>query len=277
MEGFLFGTEVLFFIETVHLACFWMGLERNSATQTHHDEREFVMANDECQGSLLSGDGEVFDGEGAEAEAEAKGGFGAGERGVGDSFGVGVADLDDGLRAGEGDFHGGPGSGDEGGAGFAEGDGLMIGRLRRKCADAGAATAGDETEDVAVAAIESEDKGLGLGVGFELKGDGGVAAFDVIPDDRAVVFVLGVEGVILSAGGGAVLDFPSAAGRFASGVSGCGKVVAQEVGGWGKQSDKTEQGDEKAGHAVGITKGVKGTCRMPGTAWGFPGGGLERS
>jgi hypothetical protein len=28
---------------------------------------------------------------------------------------------------------------------------------------------------------------------------------------------------------------------------------------------------------VGITKGVKGTCRMPGTAWGFPGGGLERS
>ena len=196
---------------------------------------------------------------------------------MGDRFGVGVADLDDGLRAGEGDFHGGPGSRDEGWAGFAEGDGLMIGRFRRKCADAGAATAGDETEDVAVAAIKSEDEGFGLGVGLELKVDGGVGAFDVIPDDRAVVFVLGVEGVILSAGGGTILDFPSSAGRFASGVGGNGKVVAQEVGGWGKQSDKTEQGDKKAGHAVGITMGDKGTCSVLGTAWQFPGGGLERS
>ncbi len=175
---------------------------------------------DGCQGRLLGGDGKVFDGEVAEAEAETKGGFGAGERGVGDSFGVGVADLNDGLRAGEGDFNGGPCFRNEGRAGFAQGDGLMIGWLRRKCADAGAATARDETEDMAVAAIESEDEGLGFGVGLELKGDGGVGAFDVIPDDGAVVFVLGVEGVILSAGGGAVLDFPSAAGRFTSGVGG---------------------------------------------------------
>jgi hypothetical protein len=52
-------------------------------------------------------------------------------------------------------------------------------------------------------------------------------------------------------------------------VSGCGKVVAQEVGGWGKQSDKTEQGDEKAGHAVGITNRATGTCRMPELLGGF--------
>lgn len=233
MEGFLFGTEVLFFKETVHLACFWMGFERNSATQTHHDESVLVMANDECQGWLLGGDGEVFDGEGAEAEAEAKGGFGAGERGVGDDFGESIADMDSGLAACKDHFDRGPLAGLESGAGFTEGDGLMIRWLGREGADAGAAGAGDETKDMAFSPIEGEDKGLGGGVRLELEGEGSVSEGDVIPDDGAMIFVLSVEGVVLGTGGGAVFDFPGATGGFADGVIGFRKVVAQEVGGGG--------------------------------------------
>ena len=101
-------------------------------------------------------------------------------------------------------------------------------------ADAGAACAGDEAEDVAFGAVEGEDEGLGGGVGLELEGEGGVGEFDVIPDDGSVVFELGVEGVVLGAGGGAVFDFPWAAGGFGGGVLGGGEVVAEEVGGGGE-------------------------------------------